>query len=170
MMLSYKGMKPYVKLLVWMVFLAVSVAIFLFSEQPAEQSKDLSQTVLTGVLEKTVPNYTELPKQEQDALIKTYHSGIRKAAHFGIYTLWGLTLSLLLFLYGLASKKLMVCVPGGGFLYACSDELHQIFSEGRAAQWSDILLDTAGVLLGLLLFLFIWQAGAYFFKRTQKKP
>lgn len=35
-----------------------------------------------------------------------------------------------------------------GLLYAAGDELHQLFVPGRAGQLRDILIDTAGVLLG----------------------
>ena len=39
---------------------------------------------------------------------------------------------------------------GGGTLYAVTDELHQLFSDGRSAQAADVLLDSAGVLSGVL--------------------
>ncbi|MBQ3466792.1 MAG: VanZ family protein, partial [Oscillospiraceae bacterium] len=35
------------------------------------------------------------------------------------------------------------------FLYACSDEFHQLFVPGRAGMFSDVLIDTVGVLFGL---------------------
>ena len=38
-----------------------------------------------------------------------------------------------------------------GFLYAVSDEVHQIFVPGRAGQLRDVLIDTTGVLLGIFL-------------------
>ncbi len=38
-----------------------------------------------------------------------------------------------------------------GFLYAVSDEIHQYFVPGRAMQTRDVLIDTAGVLLGICI-------------------
>ena len=38
-----------------------------------------------------------------------------------------------------------------GLLYAVSDEIHQVFVPGRAGQLRDILIDTAGVLIGTCL-------------------
>lgn len=35
------------------------------------------------------------------------------------------------------------------FLYACSDEFHQLFVPGRAGMFSDVLIDTVGVQFGL---------------------
>ena len=37
------------------------------------------------------------------------------------------------------------------FLYACTDELHQIFVPGRSAQFRDVLIDTLGASFGCLL-------------------
>ena len=42
-----------------------------------------------------------------------------------------------------------------GILYACIDELHQYFVPGRACQIRDVCIDTAGVLAGVLLVLWI---------------
>ena len=38
------------------------------------------------------------------------------------------------------------------FLYACSDEFHQAFIPGRGPAFSDVLIDTAGGLTGIILF------------------
>ena len=37
------------------------------------------------------------------------------------------------------------------FLYACTDEIHQIFVPGRSSQFRDILIDTLGASFGCLL-------------------
>lgn len=37
------------------------------------------------------------------------------------------------------------------FLYACTDEIHQIFVPGRSAQFRDVLIDTLGASLGTLI-------------------
>lgn len=42
------------------------------------------------------------------------------------------------------------------FLYACTDEMHQLLVGGRAGQFTDVLIDTSGGIIALLLFfLFI---------------
>jgi VanZ family protein len=45
------------------------------------------------------------------------------------------------------------------FLYAGSDELHQVFVATRTAQVSDVMIDTAGGAIGLLL---LWLGGKIF--------
>lgn len=44
---------------------------------------------------------------------------------------------------------------GFGFLYACSDELHQYFVPGRSCQFKDVLIDTFGVITGIMLSMVI---------------
>ena len=40
------------------------------------------------------------------------------------------------------------------FLYACSDEFHQTFIPGRVGAFSDVLVDMAGAIFGIILVLF----------------
>lgn len=41
------------------------------------------------------------------------------------------------------------------FLYACSDEFHQLFVPGRSGQFKDVLIDTLGGFIGLVLIYYI---------------
>lgn len=82
---------------------------------------------------------------------------IRKAAHFSIYALLGICVYQM-FSSDLRTKEkalllcLMLC-----FLYACSDEAHQLLSDGRSGQFSDVLLDTFGSLCGAYFTRLICQ-------------
>lgn len=46
----------------------------------------------------------------------------------------------------------LLCV----FLYACTDEIHQTFINGRAGCFEDVLIDTFGGCLGLI-FVLLWN-------------
>lgn len=75
-------------------------------------------------------------------------SGIlRKIAHFTEFTALG---CLLCWRAGMLKKQKYVPFLWG-VSAACVDECIQIFSPGRAARITDVLLDSAGVLTGLLL-------------------
>jgi hypothetical protein len=52
-----------------------------------------------------------------------------------------------------------------GTLYAASDELHQMFSDGRSPQVRDVCIDSAGVLTGVLVTLLF----LYFYERAIDK-
>ena len=40
-------------------------------------------------------------------------------------------------------------------LYALSDEIHQIFIDGRSCEFRDWVIDTAGALIGIAAFLLV---------------
>lgn len=44
-----------------------------------------------------------------------------------------------------------------GIIYATSDEIHQIFIPGRGPLFTDVILDTMGVFLGILLIVLIMK-------------
>ena len=52
---------------------------------------------------------------------------------------------------GIKFGRLVAAAWALGTLYAASDEVHQLFIEGRTGQLSDVLLDSSGVLAGALL-------------------
>lgn len=41
------------------------------------------------------------------------------------------------------------------FIYACSDEIHQLFVVGREGKFSDVIIDTLGGVAGMLLYKMI---------------
>jgi VanZ family protein len=52
-------------------------------------------------------------------------------------------------------KWLPLTAWAAGTLYAGTDELHQLMTDGRSGQWTDVLLDSSGVLTGVALALLI---------------
>lgn len=81
---------------------------------------------------------------------QTLHFIIRKGAHFFEYFI----LSLLLYNYFrgfMGGKKLFIFPVLISFLYACSDEFHQTFVPGRAGMIMDVLIDTTGAIVAILL-------------------
>ena len=41
------------------------------------------------------------------------------------------------------------------FLYACSDEIHQLFVPGRSGMFTDVLIDTGGAVTGMLVSMLL---------------
>ena len=42
-------------------------------------------------------------------------------------------------------------------VYAFTDEVHQLFISGRTGELKDIIIDTAGATIGLLIYDFIYK-------------
>ena len=96
----------------------------------------------------------ELTK-EQLALVQKMHTPIRKLAHmleFG--SLATLTFLLLLTWQGkiLWRYGASLCFA---LIYAATDELHQLFRDGRGSRFSDVLIDFAGAFIACTLLLII---------------
>jgi len=69
---------------------------------------------------------------------------LRKLAHVAEYAILGLLL--------LRALGRELPAFAAGVAYAASDEIHQHFVPGRAASPIDLLIDAAGVLLGVIVF------------------
>ena len=86
----------------------------------------------------------ELPGQSDGVL--------RKIAHFAEFCSLGILLSWLL--ANKIKKTWAFVLPTAvlGCLAACMDEMLQHFSPGRGPRFTDVVLDTAGVLFGIGIF------------------
>lgn len=80
-----------------------------------------------------------------------YQHLARKSAHFLLYMVLGILSAAALSRHIGKTFLLFVLAEAVSILYACSDELHQHFSAGRSPQITDVLLDAAGALFGVLL-------------------
>ena len=71
----------------------------------------------------------------------------RKLGHVGGYAL--LTAAWAWALHGLVARPVL-WAAALSFLYACSDEYHQTFVDGRSGTVTDVLIDSVGIALALL--------------------
>lgn len=75
---------------------------------------------------------------------------LRKFAHFGLYFVGAIPVFSLLKTYNIGKVKQIVLTVLFCACYACSDELHQLFSEGRNGNFIDVLIDTTGSAFGII--------------------
>lgn len=120
--------------------------IFGFSSQDAKTSSGVSKEVSKTIVNITSKHDSEANKKKK---VKSIEPVIRKIAHFSIYTVVGFLLMALMCTYNLKNKKRIIISIIIGFIYACSDELHQTFVTGRSGEVRDVLIDTSGVVVGI---------------------
>ena len=125
----------------WMAF------IFMMSAMPGDVSGEQSGFV-TELIEKAL-TFVLGAQTAGRILADALETVVRKCAHMGEYAvlfwLWAHALSV----SGArrpARTALAVCV-----LYAASDEFHQCFSDGRGPSPVDVMIDTVGAAIALLL-------------------
>ena len=79
------------------------------------------------------------------------HFLIRKFAHMGLYFLLAVSVSFPLYVYGLRGIPLMVVAGGFCVAFACGDEYHQSLVAGRGPSKKDVMIDSIGVLAGVIV-------------------
>lgn len=113
------------------------ILIFGFSNQTGNESSSLSGQIVQWLqmnLHISIPEFI-----------------IRKGAHMSEYAV--LTMTFIYGFYKSEFKQFQVYSFSllATFLYACTDELHQLFIGGRAGQITDVLIDTSGGILAIVL-------------------
>ncbi len=125
----------------WIAVLVWLVVIFLFSSQPANVSNSLSMSVAEAVSRGIALFNVEVSD------LRLLNHILRKTAHGVLYFVTAL-LVMNAFVKSGVSKAYTVtflfCVA-----YAVFDEAYQLFVPGRGGQVGDVLINTAGALLGL---------------------
>ena len=132
--------------------------IFSFSARPAEQSTGDSRWAGHMIGQLFVPGFGDWSDKEQEAFAEKVDYPVRKTAHAMEYAVLGLLTAGAYIRSGTSIRKGILVPWGIAALYAASDEFHQLFVPGRSGQVSDVVLDSAGVLAGVLLLAGIRRA------------
>lgn len=123
--------------------------IFLFSNQQATISKNTSDEFIKS----TISAISYNNNININLIIDNYSFIIRKIAHFMLYLVLGL------FVYNVFknNKKriiisLFICI-----FYACTDEFHQLFIVGRSCEIRDVIIDSIGSFIGILIYNYVYR-------------
>lgn len=135
-------------LIMWML------VIFLFSNQNGEKSQKMSDGLIKNVINIVYQiNNKELTKEKEEQLIESTSLIVRKMAHFTVYFILGIISYFTLKSYQVQNiifYSILICV-----LYACSDEIHQLFSAGRSGKILDVCIDTLGGITAILSIMIL---------------
>lgn len=133
-------------LVLWMAL------IFSFSNQKDVDSSKISDGFIDRTVVKIYKVFNEnITKEKESEIIEKYTYPIRKLAHYTLYFILGILSFLVVKDYSINKKliiySLLIC-----FLYACSDEFHQLFVIGRSASIKDVIIDTFGSFCSISIF------------------
>ena len=133
--------------------LAVMGMIFAFSAQTGEESDELGASVIEPRVAAIYPHYDQLSPAARQSLLDTVTFIVRKLAHFSEFGLLGLLLAAHIHLvrWQRPMKGSALLAWGVATLYACTDELHQMFVSDRSPELRDVGIDSAGALCGVLV-------------------
>ena len=128
--------------------------IFYLSSENSAESSARSGRIVTSLCETFVTDFNELSETEKAEIISSVSFYVRKTAHFSAYAILG---GLLFQVFCFVKDKRLrgLFSVAGSFAYAASDEFHQSFSPGRSCEFRDMLIDTGGALLAVLISLLV---------------
>ena len=132
--------------------------IFSFSAQDGVDSGSLSHEVSVKIVE--VGNEVlqkGLSDWEIDEVATKIEYPVRKVAHMTEYFLLAVAVSFPLYVYGLRGFPLMLVAGVICVGFACGDEYHQSFVDGRGPSARDVGIDSIGVFAGIITVrIFCW--------------
>lgn len=159
--------KNIIRIILLILLITTFNIIFGFSGQNGEESSGVSRKVTQFIVE----NILHSPQESKIQMIEQMEGIVRKLAHFSIYTVVGILLMGLLSTYNIEEMKRIYISIVIGTVYATSDEIHQFFIPERAAKFTDVMIDTMGVALGItLVLLFVKILDKNKHKKCQKSP
>lgn len=141
-----------IKCAIWLtVTLAFMVFIFSMSAENGPQSSSLSGEICRKIGEIFVPGFKSESAAAQAAFIESITFAVRKAAHMTEYAILAILWCTTLGAFGVRGKKRVLIAFLIAFGYACTDEFHQRFVPGRGPSPIDVMIDSTGAVIGLLL-------------------
>ena len=132
------------------------LTIFLFSHENSNNSTSTSKKVVKEVVSIVMKDDTETMEKLETTLDDNLII-VRKCAHILEFFILGFLLINMLkdykkISYGIIALCIALCL-----LYACTDEIHQLFISGRTAKALDIGIDTFGATLGIFTYYLIYR-------------
>lgn len=127
----------------------VMIIIFIFSCMQGDDSSDTSGAILNALV-KIMEGVSH--KDFSPNVLGSLHLIIRKLAHVTEYAVLGGCTGFFAktFAPGLKSRSIFAFMIS--VFYATTDEIHQYFVPGRVGTWSDVLIDSLGIVLGIMIY------------------
>jgi len=123
-----------------------------------ETSNYGSKTTITKVVEKTVETTNSIgitdkhpSNQKLNDFTNILNLPFRKCIHAFEYLVLSILLIIALSSSGVKGNKIYIISIIICFIYACTDEYHQLFIDGRTGQFMDVLIDISGGLIGIVI-------------------
>ena len=134
------------KILRWLLLLLWLAVIFIMSQEPGDISSSQSDFIVNLI------SFTGIELNDYYMEIATLV--VRKSAHFTEYSILFILVYRVIILY-MNKKQAKIVAILFVFGYACSDEFHQYFIQGREAAFRDVIIDTSGGIMGSFIMMIV---------------
>lgn len=149
------------KILSLILLIGWMIIIFLLSNVNGEESSNKSVGGIKSVVSTTyyVTDNIGITKDKANdidninELSLKLNYPVRKILHILEYFILTLLLFNAFYQFGIKDKRMIIFSLIICFLYACSDEIHQLFAS-RTCLFSDVLIDTLGGIIATIIIIF----------------
>ena len=144
-----KKIISYVLLIVWMIL------IFVLSHQSSDISGGASGSLIYDTL-LFICDIFNINTANLNEFVEIIHEPVREIMHAIEYLILGILVINALYQSGIRKNIIIVSIVFC-FIYSLSDEIHQIFIDGRTFQLFDLFMDAIGYLIGVFfskIFIF----------------
>ncbi len=129
----------------------ICITIFLFSASNSDESKKHSGGITSFIVRVIYGEPDDYTAEEYAEIYSRTQLIVRKAAHFSIYLSLGFCAFGFACTFNIRKILMAACALGFSALYAASDEFHQTFVPGRCGTPTDVLIDSAGAIVGIAI-------------------
>lgn len=137
----------------WTLVFVCMAFIFWMSGFNATESSGMSDSVIRKILAVFGEEFSSFVVRKAAHLME--FCALAMAFFNAIYSSWG-------------KKSTPLLAFGGTVLYAITDEIHQLFVEGRACRAFDVFVDSCGALIGIIFAIIILKIILKFRERGNK--
>lgn len=138
------------KVAIWIPVILMAIVIFGFSKQDGDESSGLSRKAAACIVD--FADYTGIitvDDTSRDKYIECIQYPIRKLAHMSEYAVFGVLVFIALSVDGISLRYRYGFTVFLTFLFACSDEIHQLYVPGRNGNFTDVMFDICGCLIAM---------------------
>ncbi len=147
------------------IIVAWCTFIFIMSGETADISSDRSE----GLSEKIINAFLNMfgvESEDRTFIIESFEVILRKCAHmFAYFVLASLSLCFFFTFKKLSALYGSLLSSAFTLVYALSDEIHQLYVEGRSGSLFDVMIDMIGALIGIAFVLIV----AFWVSKAKKK-
>lgn len=141
-----------IKKIIFTIFVCTwMLTVFFFSHQQGTSSSNTSKNVSTIIIN-ILDIKKEMLEDKKTEIVQIIEPIIRKLAHYTLYMIGGILIINCIDAYIKEDKKNIIYSLFIGILYSISDELHQLFINGRSGKILDVIIDSVGVFTGILIY------------------
>ena len=150
------------RLILCVLIILWCVLIFCMSSENAQVSGDRSEGVVVRLINSLLSIFGI--DSSNKVLVDSIEVLVRKSAHISLYFVLSVLTSLFAYTYAIRFEYRYISVFLFSYFYASSDEIHQLYVPGRSGSIKDVLIDSIGIILGIVFVRVLY----YFYCRYKK--